>query len=231
MLNRRFFLELAALVGASIVCALVSNAIAARERQIALVGDYPRAMQVTQRTNAPTTAPIESPVSIAPPLATVQTTTAPSPVVTPVPVTASPQIPQTVPASAATPPAAKPEKSFPPHPDKAWVEISGEDARELWERKAIVIDARRSSEYETGHIAGAISIPVWEGDADERVGQLAMRTTATDAPVIVYCSGGNCEDSHMLAEKLFGVGFNNVLVYRDGFPDWQQRGGATERGR
>ena len=28
----------------------------------------------------------------------------------------------------------------------------------------------------------------------------------------------------MLAEKLYFVGFDNVLVYKDGFPDWQKRG-------
>jgi hypothetical protein len=34
----------------------------------------------------------------------------------------------------------------------------------------------------------------------------------------------------MLGEKLFGVGFNNLLVYKDGFPDWTKRGGAVARG-
>jgi len=34
----------------------------------------------------------------------------------------------------------------------------------------------------------------------------------------------------MLAEKLWGVFFNNVYVYRDGFPDWQKRGGPIHKG-
>ncbi|MDQ5872260.1 MAG: rhodanese-like domain-containing protein, partial [Acidobacteriota bacterium] len=50
------------------------------------------------------------------------------------------------------------------------------------------------------------------------------------APVVVYCSGGNCEDSHMLAEKLYMVGFDNVLIYKDGFPDWEKRGLAISKG-
>ncbi len=49
-------------------------------------------------------------------------------------------------------------------------------------------------------------------------------------PVVVYCSGGDCEDSHMLAQRLFGGGFNNLLVYKDGFPDWTKRGGKTASG-
>src|SRR6185369_12472413 len=49
-------------------------------------------------------------------------------------------------------------------------------------------------------------------------------------PIVVYCSGGDCEDSHMLAQKLYGALFNNVYVYKDGFPDWQKRGGAVHTG-
>jgi rhodanese-related sulfurtransferase len=229
MPDRRFFLELAAITGAAILLALIANAIASRERKIALVGNYPRAMEVTKRPPPPPDTPVQladPPVSAADPLAvplagmpeattTAATTTAPAAVA------AAPQQ-QAV--------AARPAKAFPPHPDRPWVEINYEDTRELWERKALVIDARRTAEYLAGHIAGAMNIAVWEGDADQRVGQLAMGATDTDAPIVIYCSGGNCEDSHMLAEKMFGVGFNNVLVYREGYPEWQQRGGAIERG-
>jgi 3-mercaptopyruvate sulfurtransferase SseA len=34
----------------------------------------------------------------------------------------------------------------------------------------------------------------------------------------------------MLAQKLYMVGFDNVLVYKDGFPDWESRKGPIERG-
>ena len=34
----------------------------------------------------------------------------------------------------------------------------------------------------------------------------------------------------MLAERLFGAGFVNLLVYRDGWPDWQRRQGASRTG-
>jgi hypothetical protein len=34
----------------------------------------------------------------------------------------------------------------------------------------------------------------------------------------------------MLAQTLFGAGFENLLVYRDGFPDWVRRGGAVGAG-
>ena len=87
--------------------------------------------------------------------------------------------------------------------------------------------------YEDGHIAGARSFSVWEADVDDKVNQLfEERSDPTDQnkPIVIYCSGGACEDSHMLAQKLWGIQFNNVYVYKDGFPDWQKRGGAVRTG-
>jgi rhodanese-related sulfurtransferase len=110
------------------------------------------------------------------------------------------------------------------------VEISPEDVIELYGRKALFIDARRTDAYEGGHIAGARSMPVWEADVDARVAALYDEGRDQNAPVVIYCSGGACEDSHMLGQKLWGVGFDNVLVYKEGFPDWQKRGGAVARG-
>ena len=34
----------------------------------------------------------------------------------------------------------------------------------------------------------------------------------------------------MLSQKLWGIQFNNLYVYKDGFPDWQERGGAVKTG-
>ena len=60
--------------------------------------------------------------------------------------------------------------------------------------------------------------------------QLTKYAEAQNAPIVIYCSGGACEDSHMLAQKLWGVGYNNALIYKDGWPDWLQHGGATAKG-
>ncbi len=121
--------------------------------------------------------------------------------------------------------------SFPPHPDKAWLEISGEATAELYGRKTVpFLDARRTSVYRDGHIAGARPFSVWEADIDEKVKAFFAEGTDQSAPIVVYCSGGNCEDSHMLSEKLYLVGFDNVLVYKDGYPDWVSRGLPVTKG-
>jgi len=127
------------------------------------------------------------------------------------------------PASAASGTAAA-AKSFPPHPEKAWLEISGDDAAGLHAANAApFLDARRTNVYEQGHIAGARPFSVWESDVDEKVKAFFQEGRDQSQPVVVYCSGGDCEDSHTLAQKLYFVGFDNVLVYKDGFPDWQKR--------
>ncbi|MGE5346811.1 MAG: rhodanese-like domain-containing protein [Acidithiobacillales bacterium] len=118
---------------------------------------------------------------------------------------------------------------FPPHPDRPYVEISGEDAARLWAAGVPFLDARRTSAYEEGHVAGARSFSAWESDVDEKVVALVAERDGRQ-PLVVYCSGGDCEDSHLLAQKLWGAGFNDILVYRDGYPDWVKRGGAVRTG-
>jgi rhodanese-related sulfurtransferase len=120
--------------------------------------------------------------------------------------------------------------SFAPHPDKAWVEIDGDAAAQLHRQGTLFLDARRSSVYKDGHIQGARSFPVWESDIDARVKALFEEGRDQRAPIVVYCSGGDCEDSHMLSEKLYFVGFDNALVYKGGFPDWQKRGLLVSKG-
>jgi rhodanese-related sulfurtransferase len=114
-------------------------------------------------------------------------------------------------------------KTFAPHPDKAWLEIGGEDAAALHAQTAPFLDARRTNVYAQGHIAGARPFSVWESDVDDKVKAFFQEGRDQSQPVVVYCSGGDCEDSHTLAQKLYFVGFDNVLVYKDGFPDWQKR--------
>ena len=136
------------------------------------------------------------------------------------------------PSAAAPAPAAAPQaKTFAPHPQAPWVEISSEDALALFSRKDVLfLDARRTSVYREGHIAGARPFSVWESDVDEKVKRFYEEGHEPSAPIVVYCSGGECEDSHMLAQKFYMAGFDNVLVYKDGFPDWEKRGLPVTKG-
>ena len=137
--------------------------------------------------------------------------------------------PSAAPAAPATNPSTPvgggaPAGGFTPHPDRPWVEISSDQAAELFRRGVPFFDARRSGDYRAGHVAGARSIPIWEEGVDEKIKAFYGEGPDQSAPIVVYCSGGACEDSHMLAQKLYLAGFDNALVYKDGFPDWSKRG-------
>ena len=111
------------------------------------------------------------------------------------------------------------------------LDISGEVALRLHSAGALFLDARRSSVYEQGHIAKALNVPVWEYNADERIAALRGKGVKPDQVLVVYCSGGNCDDGNRLAEKLAFAGFFNVYLYKDGFPDWQSKGRPVSRGK
>lgn len=247
---RKHLLEAATLIAAAVLCAVVSNGIASRERKLALVGAYPNALKVpAEAATAPleTTLPSVAPMtptatatvalpapSTAPMTATVATTTAASTAATPPPKSAPAAArPATTTTTAPAPAAADTLKRFQQHPDKAYVEIAYGDAAALHNAGALFLDARRTSIYEQGHIAGARPYSVWEADIDEKVKKLFAERSDPEQqalPIVAYCSGGECEDSHMLAQKLWGIQFNNVYVYKDGYPDWQKRGGAVRTG-
>jgi rhodanese-related sulfurtransferase len=245
-MKRNPFFQVAILILLASVIAVVANGFASRTRRLMLPAYYPDALRVPPR----------EPERVAPPprtetaAAVVDTTTTIAPAVVATTTTAAPEskapvLPPTTttaPATATVPPVTKPVAppapkvdlaKFQPHPNDAYVEISGEEAAALYGAGVLFLDARRTSVYEAGHIAGARSFPVWESDVDDKVNKLfEERSDPADQnkPIVIYCSGGACEDSHMLAQKLWGIQFNNLYVYKDGFPDWQNRGGAIRTG-
>lgn len=238
MNRRRFLAEAGVLLALAVACALVSNAFASRERKLALPGDYPNATKVTPRSEAAPVAPFEA----APPAPAWEPAPAPEPL--PPAAASSPASrvattkgapaasPAAVPAPA-TKAAATPEEllaRFPPH-RQPYAEIGGDAVVWLHARGVLFLDARRTRDFAQGHVAGARPFPVWESEVlKERVEALVAEGRDGALPVVLYCSGGDCEDSHMLAQALFGAGFENLLVYRDGYPDWVRRGGAVGAG-
>jgi rhodanese-related sulfurtransferase len=205
---KRLLLEILALVAAAVVCASGANLVAAHERRVAFVGTYPDALKVPPESAAPAPAPM--------------------------PVTSAPSSAAPAPAASSTSSSSASNGDvlarFPPHKDKPYVEVSGDDVKFLHGAGVLFLDARRTAVYEEGHIANARPMPIWESDVDQRVMALLGEGRDMTQPVVLYCSGGDCEDSHMLAQKLWGAGFENLLVYKDGFPDWQKRGGAVHKG-
>jgi rhodanese-related sulfurtransferase len=84
-----------------------------------------------------------------------------------------------------------------------------------------VIDVRPKAEYDAGHIAGALSVPV-----DELQRQLA--DLPRDRQVVAYCRGPFCVMARDAVAMLRDKGYDAVR-FEDGVADWRGRGFEIER--
>ncbi len=213
MTVRRIAVEAAALVVLALACAWASNALAGPARRLSW-----RLQEVRTLPALPPAAAPLPPAPPAPPPPVAAKKAAPAPAAVPAPAAPKPD------------PAAELLARFPALVDAPQADIGSEDAKWLHARGALFLDARRSAVFAEGHIAGARPMPVWEDGIAAKVEQLAMFARDLKAPVVVYCSGGDCHDSHLLAEKLWLAGFRNLRIYTGGYPDWESRGWPTAKG-
>ncbi len=87
----------------------------------------------------------------------------------------------------------------------------------LTEGNAWIVDARNPEEFAEGHVANAINIP--SNEVFDRADQF-MAIIPPDALIIVYCGGGNCESSHIVADALRrDFGFDRVVIYTNGWEE------------
>ena len=97
----------------------------------------------------------------------------------------------------------------------SYEQISGAEAKALMDSESgyIIIDARTQSEYDDGHILGAILIPEYE-IADRAEKEFPDK----DQLNLVYCRSGR--RSKIAAEELVKLGYTNVKEF-GGIIDWE----------
>ena len=101
-----------------------------------------------------------------------------------------------------------------------------EVAKQIYdEGESVFLDARTEETYMEGHVKGALSFPV--GEFDLRL-ETFFAQYPMEQPIVAYCSGRTCEDSHQLARLLIDFGYENVKVMIDGFPGWAEKGYPIE---
>jgi rhodanese-related sulfurtransferase len=91
----------------------------------------------------------------------------------------------------------------------------------------LVFDARPASDYHAGHVPTALSLPIsdFEHAFIEHMPMLQM-----GMPLMVYCTGPECDEALQLAIRLREAGFEDPLVYLGGWEEWTRKtgGGADE---
>jgi rhodanese-related sulfurtransferase len=90
----------------------------------------------------------------------------------------------------------------------------------------LLLDARAAAAYRLGHIPGALSLPL--GEFSRVFPGLAARLRKASL-LVAYCSGPTCNDSPELARVLWARGLKNLLLYRGGMEDWNEKGYALDR--
>ena len=79
--------------------------------------------------------------------------------------------------------------------------------------EAMVIDVRPASEYDAGHIEGAVNIPL--ESLTERLSKLPQ-----DQEIVAYCRGPYCMMSFDAVEQLRQHGYRARRL-EDGYPEWK----------
>ena len=90
---------------------------------------------------------------------------------------------------------------------------------------AIFLDSREESEFNEGHIMGAINIPAEKIEEYKYV----LQEIPPKMKLITYCEGTDCDLSIELADYLLDNGFFNVEIFFGGWLDWQKAGYPSER--
>lgn len=122
------------------------------------------------------------------------------------------------------------QSRFPVPADGAPFEIDGAAAKALFDAGARFLDARRTSAYEEGHVRGARSLSIWEDALEMRLQTFDATTKDPNDPLVLYCSGGSCRDSHDLAQRLWGMGYRNLRIFTGGWPEWHEKGWPSATG-
>lgn len=86
--------------------------------------------------------------------------------------------------------------------------ISQKEAKEMMDtQKVLVLDVREQSEYDSGHIPGAVLLPV--GTIDEATAAAVI--PEKDAAVLVYCRSGS--RSKRAAQALADLGYTGIYDF------------------
>ena len=104
-------------------------------------------------------------------------------------------------------------------------EVELEQARQLIDSGALVIDVRDKEKFDYRHIPGAIVIPL----VVLRAGIPASLESAKDKKIVIYCNRGRHqgpEATHILNQ----AGYTNAVNLKSGIEGWAEAGLPIEKG-
>jgi rhodanese-related sulfurtransferase len=93
----------------------------------------------------------------------------------------------------------------------------------------VFIDARDEAHYQEGHIPGAYEFDPYR---PEKYFAAVLPVCQAAEQIVLYCNGGDCDDSETAAILLRDVGIANrkLFVYTGGIAEWTTNGLPVEIG-
>jgi rhodanese-related sulfurtransferase len=82
----------------------------------------------------------------------------------------------------------------------------------------VLIEVLPNDEFNTGHIPGAINIPV------DTIAKDASAEIDQNATIVTYCANYACHASTNAARKLLQTGYRDVLDFKAGKKAWKEAG-------
>ena len=122
-------------------------------------------------------------------------------------------------------PPGEPSREKAKAPDHPYQEISFKEVEEVFFDPGtelgvnVFIDARNDDAFAEGHIPGALQCDRYR--LDEYIDAVLEAASQADK-VIIYCNGGQCDDSKAVCGELIqrGIPFYNVFLYSGGWEEW-----------
>lgn len=83
----------------------------------------------------------------------------------------------------------------------------------------IIIDSRKKTEYQKGHIEGAINILNTQLEQED----LEQISPDKSRVMLFYCNGIRCIRSSDSIKKVQGWGYTNLIWFRGGWKEWVEK--------
>ena len=105
--------------------------------------------------------------------------------------------------------------------------ITLQEAEALWQTgAAAILDARSAGPFGEGHVPRARNVPAAAAGREVPAEILEWPKAGT---LVVYCEGGSCQSSLLLAKRLHDEGFKDIRVMTGGWEEWKRAGLPEER--
>jgi rhodanese-related sulfurtransferase len=93
----------------------------------------------------------------------------------------------------------------------------------------VVIDTRKSTDYQTEHIKSAVNI-YYDPSGDSMERDLMLSTLPLETLLVIYCDCIGDSESALVALELLNLRYDpaNVKALKDGLPRWRELGYPIE---